>query len=115
MVLLTDVFEETSNTYLKYYGLNTFHCFSSPRLSRDEILKMTGVELEFIDDVDMHYFAEEGMRGGISDICKKLSKSNNKHKGNYDANKESKYITYLDANNLYGWTMSQYLPYGKFK
>ena len=33
----------------------------------------------------------------------------------YDSSKESKYITYLDANNLYGWAMSQYLPYSGFK
>ena len=33
----------------------------------------------------------------------------------YDSSKESKYITYLDTNNLYCWAMSQYLPYSGFK
>ena len=34
---------------------------------------------------------------------------------NYDKNKESSYLMYLDANNLYGWVMSQILPVGGFK
>ena len=64
----------------------------------------------------MHLFIEKGgMRGGISYIGKRHSKANNKYMKCYDDKKPSKYIMYLDANNLYGWTMSQYLPYGRFK
>ena len=55
------------------------------------------------------------MRGGISYIAKAHSKANNKYMKYYDSGKESKYITYLDGNNLYGWAMSQYLPYSEFK
>ena len=55
------------------------------------------------------------MRGGIYYISKRLSKANNKYMQSYDVNKPSKFIMYLDANNLYGWVMSQYLPYGGFK
>ena len=33
----------------------------------------------------------------------------------YDSNKPSTFITYFDNNNLYGWAMSEYLPYGEFK
>ena len=55
------------------------------------------------------------MRGGISYIAKIHSKTNNKYMKCYDNNEESKYIAYLDANNLYGWAMSQYLPYSEFK
>ena len=55
------------------------------------------------------------MRGGISYITKKFSKANNKYIQFYDDKKPSKHITYFDANNLYDWAMSQYLPYGKFK
>ena len=57
---------------------------------------------------------EKGMRGGISYGAKRHSKANNKYMKCYDSSKESKYITYLDANNLYGWAMIQYLPYGGF-
>ena len=76
---------------------------------------MTGIELDLISDIDMHLFIENGMRGGISYIAKKRSKSNNKYMKCYDSSKESKCITYLDANNLYGWATSQYLPYSGFK
>ena len=54
------------------------------------------------------------MRGGISYIAKIQSKTSNKYMKCYDSSKESKCITYLDANNLYGWAMSQYLPYSGF-
>ena len=58
----------------------------------------------------MHLFIEKGMRGGIFYIAKRYSKANNKYMQSYDAKKPSKYIIYLDANNLYGWATSQYLP-----
>ena len=57
----------------------------------------------------MHLFIEKRMRGGIFYIAKRYSKANNKYMESYDSSKESKYITYLNANNLYGWAMSQYL------
>ena len=55
------------------------------------------------------------MRRGISYISKRHCKANDKYMECYDISKESKYITYLDSNNLYGWEMSQYLPYSGFK
>ena len=76
---------------------------------------MTGVELELISDSDMHLFIEKGMRGGISYTAKRHSKANNKYMEKYEQYKESVFIVYLDANNLYGWSMIQYLPYGRFK
>ena len=62
----------------------------------------------------MHLFIEKGMRSGISYIAKRHSKANNKYMECYDSSKESKYFTYLDSNNLYGWAMCQYLPYSGF-
>ena len=76
--------------------------FSSPGLSWDVMLKISGIELELTSDNDTHLFIEKGMRGGISYIAKRHSKANNKY-------------MYLDANNLYGWAMIQYLPYSGFK
>ena len=115
ILLLADVFEKFINTCLDYYGLDPCHYFRSPGLSWDAMLKMTGTELELISDIDMHLFVEKGMRGGISYIAKRHSKANNKYIKCYDSSKEGKFIMYLDANNLYSWAMSQYLPYGVFE
>ena len=79
------------------------------------MLKMTRIELELISDINMHLFIVKGMRGGISYITRRHSKANNKYTKCYDQYKNIKYITYLDANNLYGYAMSQYLPYRGFK
>ena len=100
---------------MDYYGLDPCHYFSSPGLSWDAMLKMTKIELDLISDIDIHLFIEKGMRGGISYVAKMHSKANNKYMECYDSSKESKYITYIDANNLYGWAISQYLPYSGFK
>ena len=63
----------------------------------------------------MFQFIEKGMRGGISYIANRYGKANNKYMKKYDEKAPSKYIMYLDANNLYGWAVSQYLPTGGFK
>ena len=63
----------------------------------------------------MHLFIEERMIGGVSYVVKWCSEASNKYMIYYADKKPSKYITYLDANNLYGWEMSHYLPYGEFK
>ena len=71
------------------------------------MLKMIGIELELITDSDMHLFIEKGMRRGISYIAKRYSKANNKYMQSNNGKKTNKFITYLDANSLYGWAMSQ--------
>ena len=106
VLLLGDVFEKFISTCLDYYGLDT---------CQDSILKMTKIKLDLISDIDMHLFIEKGMRRGISHIAKIHSKANNKYRECYDSSEKSKCITYLDANNLYGWAMIQYLPYSGFK
>ena len=60
-------------------------------------------------------FIEKGLSGGISYIAKRCAKGNNKYMIDYDPEKPSTFINYLDMNNLYGWTMSEYLPYGELK
>ena len=115
ILLLTDVFENFRKTCLEYYKLDPCHYFTSPGLSWDAMLKMTDIKLELITDVDMFQFIEKGLRGGISYIANRYGKANNKYMKDYKKDKPSKYIMYLDANNLYGWAMSQYLPTGGFK
>lgn len=115
ILLLADVFENFRNTCLEYYKLDPCHYFTSPGLSWDAMSKMTNIKLELMTDIDMFQFIEKGLRGGISYIANRYSKANNKYMKEYYENKPSKYIMYLDANNLYGWAMSQYLPTGGFK
>ena len=90
---------------------------ASPGLSWDAMLKMTQVRLELITDVDMFQFIEKGLRCGVSNITHmgRYGKANNKYMKEYDKDELTKYIMYLDANNLYGWAMSQYLPTGAFR
>ena len=79
VLLLADVFEKFINTCLNYYGLDHCHYFSSPGLNWNAMLKMTGIELEIISDIDRFLFIVKEMRGGISYIAKRLSKANNKY------------------------------------
>ena len=114
-VILADIFENFRETCLKHYGLDPAHYYTSPGLSWDALLKKTGVKLELLTDYDMHLFIEQGTRGGISTEMKRFSKANNPYLAGYDPEKESVYIIYLDANNQYGWAMSQPLPVGDFR
>ena len=115
ILLLADVFENFRRTCIQYYKLDPCHYFTSPGLSWDAMLKMTNIQLELMTDIDMFQFVEKALRGGVSYISHRYSKANNKYMSKYDENMPSKYIMYLDANNLYGWAMSQYLPTGNFR
>ena len=115
ILLLTDVFENFRKTCLTYYKLDPLHYITSPGLAWDAMLKMTGINLELITDIDMQLFIEKGLRGGISYIAHRHAEANNNYMKNFDPDKLISYIMYLDANNLYGWAMSQPLPYGNFR
>ena len=73
------------------------------------------VVLDFLTSLDMYLFIERGMRSGISMASKRYVKANNPRAADYDPSKPNKFITYLDANSLYGWGMSFPLPKGGFK
>ena len=115
ILLLTDVFENFRKTCLTNYRLDPAHYVSSPGLAWDAMLKMTKINLELITDIDMQLFIEKGMRGGISCITHRHAKANNKYMKNYNPDIENSYNIYLDANNLYGWGMSQSLPCSNFR
>ena len=72
-------------------------------------------KLEKVSDIDKYLFIEKGLRGGISYIAKRYAKANNKCINDSDHKNQSTLILYLDMNNLYGWEMSEYLPYEGFK
>ena len=106
VLLLADVFENFRKTCLQHYKLDPCWSYTSPGLSWDAMLKMTNIKLELMTDVDMFQFIEKAMRGRVSYIANRYGKANNKYMKDYDENAPSKYIMYLDANNLYGWAMS---------
>ena len=119
VLILADVFENFRKKKKKkrkeYYNLDPAHYLSCPGFSWDAMLKMTIINLELITDIDMYHMVETGLRGGVSYIANRYSKPNNKYLSEYYKNKDSSYLMYLDANNLYGWAMSQSLPTGRFK
>ena len=115
VLLLADIFENFREQYLDIYGLDPAHYVSLPNSSLDSALKMTGVRLDLISDVNMQLLIEKGMRGGISTITHRYAQANNKYMKNYDPQKESSHIIYSDANNLYGCAMIQKLPTGDFR
>lgn len=118
VLLLADVFEAFRKMCLDQanYGLDPCHYYTAPGFSWDSMLKMTGVSIECFKEGqdDMLDMIQKGMRGGISMISTRYAKANNKYMKSYDSSMPSSHIMYLDANNLYGWAMSQYLPTGNF-
>lgn len=115
VLLLSDIWDNFRNVCYKNYGLDCTYYYTAPGLSFDAMLKYTKITLELLTDYEQFEFVEKGIRGGISQISKRHAISNNKYMKNYDNNKDDSYIIYLDANNLYGHAMCQYLPYKGFK
>ena len=116
VLLLADVFENFRNLCLKIYGLDPVYYYTAPGLAWDACLKMTNINLELLSDPNMLLMFEKGIRGGISIISNRYGEANNKYMGNrFNKNKLSKYLMYLDANNLYGSAMSEKLPIHSFK
>ena len=113
-LLLADVFENFRKTCLKVCELDPTHFVSAPRLTWQAYIK-TSVKLELLTDYNMLLIVEEGIRGGICRAIHRHAKANNEYMENYDKDEESSCIQYLDANNLYGWAMSQKLPVNGFK
>ena len=94
--------------------VDSSHYFTTPGLAFDSLLKYTNVKFNYVKDPDMLLLIEKGIRGGIGGN-KRYAKANNKECVDFDRKKDISYIKYLDANNLYGWAMSQYLLMGNFK
>ena len=110
---ISDVFQKFSDFAYETYEIDPRHSYTLPGFSWQAMLKLTKIELELISDPDMYLFLMDTIRGGISVCNKKHVKADNKY---IDKNtKNNKYLLYLDANNLYGYSMIQSLPYKNFK
>ena len=105
-----DAFVNIRDKSIEIYKLDPVHFVSAPGLAWQACLKKTEVKLELITDYDALIMVEKGSRDGICQATFGYAKANNKYMNNYDKNIESSDIEFLDANNLYGWVMSQRLP-----
>ena len=109
-------FESFRSVCLSNYGLDPAHFYTTPGLAWKACLKKTGINLELLKDPDMLLMFEHGIGGGITLSVHRWAEANNPYMCcEYDLSKPTEYLQYLDANNLYGWAMSQPLPTGEFK
>ena len=115
VLLLADVFETFRNTGMEYYNIDPAHYLTLPSFGWDALLNMSKIELQLLTNYDMYLLIERGIRGGMCCQSTRYAKANNKYMKDYDKSKDSSYLMYLDANNLYGYAMSKYLPYNNFK
>ena len=113
--LLADVFENFRDKCIEIYRLDPAYFLTAPGLAWWVCLKKTEVELELLTDNNMLMMFEKGIRGGMCQATYRYAKADNKYMKNYDKNKESSFLMYVDANNLYGWAMSKKLPVDGFK
>ena len=115
VLLLSDVFENFRDVCLDNYRLDPMFYYTAPGLAWDACLKVAKVRLELLTDYDMLMMVEKGIRGGVSMISTRYGKANNPYMKDYDPDQPTKFISYLDANNLYGWAMSKPLPTDCFR
>ena len=113
--MLADVFKNFRDRCIEIYELDPAHFLSATGLAWQACLKKTKVKLELLTDIDMLLMVEKWIRDGICQAMHRHAKVNNKYMKSYDKDITSKYLAYLDANNLYGWAMSQTLPLNGFK
>ena len=114
-LILCDVFENFRTLCLDYYGLDCCHYMSLPGFSWDAMLKMTGCEIEYMTDIEMYTFIEKNLRGGVTTVNHRHFAANNPYLDDYDPESPTSYIHYVDANNLYGKSMSLKLPMKNFR
>lgn len=115
VLLLSDVFESFRDLCMKNYGLDATAFFSAPGLAFSAALKVTGVRLELLYDIDQVLFCESAVKGGITCVNLRFCQANNEFMSTFDSSKPVTYLNYLDANNLYGWASIQPLPTGDFR
>ena len=105
VILLADVFEKFIKISIEEYGINPLYCVSLPGYTWQCGLKYTEINLQTLQDKDMILLLENNIRGGISSVMG----------DRYIKSDDNKKILYIDANNLYGHSMSEPLPYDEIK
>ena len=105
VILLADVFEKFAKVSTKEYGINPLYCVSLPGYTYQCALNYTDIKLQTLQDKDLILLIKNNIRGGISSVMGDT----------YVRSDENKNIIYIDATNLYGYSMSQFLPYDEIE
>ena len=119
---LADVLENFVESSTREYKINLLYSYSLPGYTWKAGLMLTNMKLDFIKETqstqsafgasgkELSLLSENNinMRGGISSVM------GDRHVQSTSGG-VNKQILYIDANNLYGWAMSQYLPTGEFE
>lgn len=105
VLILADVFEKFRGFFVSHHNIDPCYCYSAPGLTWQCGLRHTDVTLDYLTDYDMLLMFEKGIRGGYSGVLGRR----------YATTTPTNQLLYLDANNLYGWAMSQPLPTGDFR
>ncbi|XP_060848275.1 uncharacterized protein LOC132927701 [Rhopalosiphum padi] len=114
VLLSADVFENFRDICMLTYQLDPAYYYTAPGFSFDCMLKFTSVKLELLTDYEQILFFELGIRGGLVQASGRHAKANNPKTPGYKADEPNTWLVYQDCNNLYGWAMSGYMPYGGF-
>ncbi|GFX07073.1 uncharacterized protein TNCV_1556761 [Trichonephila clavipes] len=114
VILLAEVFTSFRQKCLQFYKLDPCHFITAADLTWNAGLKYTKVELELFSDINMYLWIENSIRGGICFVGKRYALANNPFIPGFNKHEEESYIIAVDANNLYGYAMSQPLPIGHF-
>ncbi|XP_024888609.1 uncharacterized protein LOC112465332 [Temnothorax curvispinosus] len=115
VLLLANIFENFRDACSASYGLDPAHYYTLPGYTWDAMLWYTAVRFELLTDIDMVLFVERGIRGGLSQCSLRYARANNRHVPTHDSSQPTTYLMYYDVNNLYGWAMSESLPYANFQ
>ena len=112
---LADVFENFRHNCFQNYKLDPAYFVSAPQLAWNAMFKFLDLKLELISDPEMYRMIQPNIRGGICHASGRYARANNKYMGAlYRPDEPESFIMYIDATNLYGWAMSQTLPYIEF-
>jgi len=115
VLLLADVFENFRQLALDNYSLDPSHFITTPGMAFCAALKLTGVHLELLTNIDQLLFFEHGVRGGVSGIMNRHARANNPLLPGFNPKIPTSYILYTDMNNLYGRAMVDPLPVSGFR
>ena len=115
VLLLTDLFEYFRKICMETYQIDPANTLTASNFSWNAMLKFTGVKIKLLDDIEQINFVKKSIRGGIVQASGRYGEANNPYMiSEFDPTKPISYLMYYDANNLYGHSLSSYLPFDDY-